>query len=303
MDFLSRLNASRDSSISTYHVFLLQYKSGADDVHVFVEGHDDISFYTHLIRRYIAPNRRIFMHECGNKRSVYETHQNIDRNIGTRKGQLFFVDKDLSDILGESYPSEMNIFVTEHYSIENYLVSEEMLFDVWNELFRFKETRVDFEIVREKFHEELRKFHEVAQSITVWIILVRRSGYRPSLDNIAFSKICFFDNEISFKVREVAVGANLVPLLEGLCKLTTPSEYSVTVSAIQMELSGMNPKSYIRGKFELWFFVNFVERLLKSLEDIGVKTKTQINESNAIEVLGPRLRPPSHLEEFIKSNV
>lgn len=66
---------------------------------------------------------------------------------------------------------------------------------------------------------------------------------------------------------------------------------------------------YIRGKFEMWFFVKFTEKLTRMLQraisDRGGKmgVKTQITEGNAIEVLGPRLQIPLSLEKFLHQNM
>jgi hypothetical protein len=63
---------------------------------------------------------------CGNKDEVYSVFSFVAKHPGFDQS-LFFADKDLSDLLEEGRPSHARFFITSCYSIENYLVRQDVL--------------------------------------------------------------------------------------------------------------------------------------------------------------------------------
>src|SRR5437016_2126039 len=159
MKFVEVLRHKRENYTSAYLQFILTKQKSPKEVHAFFEGHPDSSFYTNFLLRFISNPELLHSYKCGNKKGVYDAYQKIRANKMLNKKVVFFVDKDLSDVLDESYPVATNIYVTDYYSIENYLVTEDMLLRVWNELFRFSNVEIDFRQTREKFQIELKRFY------------------------------------------------------------------------------------------------------------------------------------------------
>ncbi len=303
MGFLEKLNASRDSSISAVHEFLLEYKKHGMAVHAFFEGHDDASFYSAQIRRALPQQLGLYLHQCGNKDAVYQTFASIDGTQFSNCILLFFVDKDYSNFLTQMYTQAPNIYVTEYYSIENYVVTGEILERVWDELIWLKKQSYDFEIVRAKFLEELSRFHNLMLPITAWIVCLKRSGQPVNLDNIACGKIFVFDKDVSLAYHRIQSTADLLAVLEGLCRIVTSEECEKSLHELVDELNNHEPKTIVRGKYELWFFIAFLNQLLANLAVAGARTKVQLTEANAIEVLGPRLAPSPSLDLFLRTNL
>lgn len=305
MSFLEDLRQARESPVSVYQQFLLEYPKSRNNIHAFFEGHDDSSFYYGLLSRFIANPSIIHTYKCGSKKGVYETYEKVMRSVKSQSIVLFFVDKDFSDILGESYPTAKNIFVTDYYSIENHLVSEAMLHRVWEDFFSFTNVRIDFEKIRTKFQGELKRFYEFILPLTAWIIFVKRNGQQPNLNNLKLSKACFFNDELSLSTIEME---KLIEVAEQMCGVKTPPGFTTAISSLITELSILEPKKYIRGKFELWFFVEFIKRLAETLKKRvleggeSVKVRTQIHEENAIEVLGPRVPIPPGRPVYSQEN-
>jgi hypothetical protein len=79
----------------------------------------------------------------------------------------------------------------------------------------------------------------------------------------------------------------------------------------RMIRSALPPKKYIYGKLELGFFVAFLEKLIKLLDEQlsaagnseRVIVKTQIHKHNAVEILGPRASIPHSLKVFLQQNI
>src|SRR6478672_1634606 len=118
MTFLDELKRARQSPVSAYQQFLLKNRSSSSSLHAFFEGHGDQSFYIGFLHRFISDPKYLYTYKCGKKLNVYETYAKVV-SASPQGIVLFFVDKDFSDILRESYPRSENIYVTDHYSIEN----------------------------------------------------------------------------------------------------------------------------------------------------------------------------------------
>jgi hypothetical protein len=73
------------------------------------------------------------------------------------------------------------------------------------------------------------------------------------------------------------------------------------IDLVVKDLLSLEPKIYIRGKFELWFFVKFVVKLEELVPE--VKLRVPIGENSAVRLLGPRLQIPSSLEKFLRGNI
>jgi len=308
MSFLSELKRARESPISAYHQFLLQNQNTAECVHAFFEGREDSSFYIGFLRRYVPHPKCLYFYKCGNKEGVYETFNKIMRAATSRGRALFFVDKDLSDFLNEQHIVAENIFVTNYYSIENYLVSEEMLLRISDDLLNLPDS-IDTNKILEKFRIELERFYEQVLPITAWIIYLRRCKLRPNINNINLSHFFRFNDDLTLEIDLDIKQTNGSSILERMCEVTTPPGCQPEIESIVNELANLDPKLYVRGKFEIWFFVKFVGKLVKLLQGttntIGkrIKVRTQINEDNAVEILGPRLQIPSSLEKFLQENL
>jgi hypothetical protein len=308
MRFIDGLRHERESPTAAYHQFLLNASKFPRDVHAFFEGQDDASFYTNFLRRFTSNPEGVHTYRCGNKRGVYEAHSKV-KNIRREERALFFVDKDLSDILNEDWEDASNIYVTDYYSIENYLVSEDTLFRVWTELFHFMNVTLDFsEIHLEKFQKELERFYQLVLPITAWIVYLRREEKRPNVNNISFPRFFYFGNDLTLQKSEELKQLGEIKLLEQICREERPAGWLEESPTIMKELSALTPKTYIKGKLELCFFLRFVEKLRRVLDDsisgsgrVGVRT--QLTEDNAIEILGPRLIIPHTLEEFLRRNL
>jgi hypothetical protein len=209
----------------------------------------------------------------------------------------------------EEWEGAQDIFVTDYYSIENYLVSEEMLYRVWTELFHFKNITLDFsEIHLEKFREELGRFYQYVLPLIAWITYLRRKEKRPNVNNISFQRFFYFRNDLTLEKSEELRELGEIRLLEQICGEETPAEWLEESRTIMAELSALTPKTYIKGKLELCFFVRFVEKLRRIVDNsisgsgrVGVRT--QLTEENAIEILGPRLTIAHSLEEFLLKNL
>ncbi|HEY0738661.1 MAG TPA: DUF4435 domain-containing protein [Herpetosiphonaceae bacterium] len=310
MSFLDTLRNARSSAATCYQQFVNDNPRFSNHVLAFFEGHDDPSFYYTFLRTYIDDPKKIHVYKCGNKNQVYTTYSKIVQRNDIQNIVLFFVDKDLSDILNEQYVVAPNIYVTEYYSIENYLVSEEMFVAVFVETFQFAYNSglVDFMPFYIIFQRELKRFYGYLLPIMAWIIFLKRNGYRPTLNDIDLSQVFVFNEELVLETRESVKKDGEIAIIGRKCGVSNVVIPSASIDAIIAELTLLDPKKYIRGKFELWFFVKYIEKLIDIFGKMQhltgkVNVKTRISESTAVAFLGPRLRVPPSLDAFLSFNL
>lgn len=309
MIYVEGFRRERESPASVHFQFLLKATRFPNGIHAFFEGPGDLSFYTNFLHRFVTNAAHVWEYKCGNKKGVYEVYSKIKK--GTWSGvMLFFVDKDLSDILEEDWEKAATIYTTDYYSIENYLVSEEMLLRIWSELFRFKQGELEFDQVHsDKFCVELERFYQLVLPMMAWAVYLRRKGMRPNVNNINFTRFFDWSEDMTLVRSNEVQRVGELKLLEQVCGVETPDSWVLEAEAIIQELSNLAPKTYIRGKLELCFFVRFVEKFLKFLDKNmanvggGATLKTPLGEENAIEILGPRVSIPSSLEQFLRKNL
>ena len=98
---------------------------------------------------------------------------------------------------------------------------------------------------------------------------------------------------------------DLVSHLENVCGINSIDDVNSELSLVINELVNIEPKKYIRGKYELWFFIKFIEKMvfvLQSTTGESFKVRTQIGEANAVEILAPRVQMPKSIENFLQQN-
>jgi predicted DNA-binding protein (MmcQ/YjbR family) len=305
---------------SVYQEFLLNNKPKNRTIHAFFEGNDDLSFYHNFIEQIIlndiAQNQYSYnQYSCGNKSCVYKLHQKVSSRTNSNSRALFFVDKDLSNFLNEVYFCDNSIYVTNYYSIENFVVTEHMLQRIWKEIFHInsldldfllKSTDLSYNLVANQFTQELKKFHYWMISIIAWIIYTRKKGQKPNLNNINLSKIFYISSDLKISRKVPETHPSTLKYLEQVSGVSISKGAWLEILAEARKLrEELQPKTYIRGKYELWFLVQFLDQLTNRLRDLIKKSgkpfnvRTKVSQENAIEILGPRVLCPESLKNFL----
>src|SRR5712692_6370908 len=98
MSFVDLLRQSRSRPVSVFHKFLVSYEPNGMRTHAFVEGFPDLAFYRNYIEQYVDAGS-LRMYNCEGKASVYQTYAKVVERFPRCRRVVFFVDKDLDDIL------------------------------------------------------------------------------------------------------------------------------------------------------------------------------------------------------------
>jgi len=303
MTFADELREAGSSKAAILHEFLLHHDPKDERIHAFVEGYDDPAFYRNRIGE-LAGARPTFFYACMGKQRLYEVFGTISARVGTYRHTLYFADKDLSDLLGEEYPKDERIYVTEYYSVENYLASAEAVEYACAHFIRLKNCRIPLEKIVEKYQSTLKVFHRVIVPVMAWVICVRRHGKRPNFNNVQLAKVLTIDDDLRVQ--------RLPRVFPYLCKATqTPEDPRLwrELRATMRDLLRRDPKSYVRGKFETWFLVEFLKKAFEQLEKAAtahggaVDITVRLERNNAVDLLAPHICRPASLEAFLRKHL
>jgi uncharacterized protein DUF4435 len=308
MDLINELRQARSSPRTVLFRLLLDYKPNGGTLHAFFEGQDEESFYVNFLHQYLPSDYKLFMYRCEGKGNVIKVFNGTDRTKFDHRRLLFFMDRDYSDILSDSWPNSDNLYTTDHYSIENYLVTEEMFRRYLRDILHLDGFVDDENALAAHFQEELTRFHSMILIVSAWIIHVQQLGLRPNLSDIKLANVFAISAEL--RVNRISPRPrSILALLDSATGLSTPSGSWRSIRATTRRLrSEYSPKQYVRGKFELWFMVEFLIRIPRLINRPDIRgsrrvvVHTQLNLSNAIEILGPRVRMPKSLEIFLDHN-
>ena len=307
MEFLDYLLQEGKSSKATYIEFLQQYNPTDLSIHLFFEGKDDSSFYTNFINQINVRRFSVFYYNSNNKDGVYINYNKIDWSFYNKNRILFFVDKDYSDILLISYPSDINIFVTKFYSIENYVACEQVLKSVLIDFLKITNIKMVDKVIN-LYKLDFEKFYEIMLPITSWIILQKFNGQKLTLQNLDnnFGHIFRFTNMKIEKSKIFKGHDKLLNFLITICQGVTVINQWQDLIKIVKDLKLEPMKKNLRGKFEIWFFVKFIEELIAYLNsripkgDEKYRLNVSLSSSNAIQLLGPRTMMPDDIKDFLE---
>ena len=301
MSFTDLLRNARTSRVSTLHKFLTHYDPNSGRVFAFVEGDADEVFYRAQIQKYVSDQRQIYVYNCEGKKGVCSAYEDITARYPTCQRVLFFLDKDLDDILGATWPSDPRIFTTEFYSIENYIVNKDVLQRYFMDFVKIRRIEVDLETMLVNFDDGLKSFHRLMLPVMAWILAAKRSGTKIHLQDFNPGEIYQVTADRTFrKPRRGAIGY--------LCRVCQASAHVVLWPILRRtvaELSRLPPKTYVRGKFEAWWFIEFGQRVLEALKHVveegggSIRVSAQLHQGTFIQLLAAGVPTPAPLERFL----
>jgi hypothetical protein len=305
MEFLAYLKSAAKSNSSVRTKFLQQYNNNDKALHVFYEGNDDPSFYSNYFEK---KDTKIFYYQAENKKGVYEIHSKINWSSYNKKRALFFVDKDFSDILNELYSSDTNIFVTKYYSIENYLVCKPIFIRICRDLLHIDDELFITNCYKD-FEKKLNQFSVDIIPLIAWIIYHRSISSKLNLSNFKLSDIFSIDNDLNVIKRKNCRGKKIQSYLLDKTKIAQPLNSWKSILFYCRKISRMHSyKYYLRGKYEIWFLVLYINKLIEVINmkrgkgQPKIKMQLNLSSENAVELLGPRLRKPIDISTFLKAN-
>ncbi len=304
MNFVDTLRSARSSRVAVLHEFWTQYDPAKRRIHAFFEGHEDTVFFGFFLREIEERGWRVCSYRCDGKPKVYEAFESITRKMPNVRRTLFFVDKDLDDILGIPWPTDPRVFVTDVYSIENYLATSDVLRKFAQDCLRSNNVKFEIEVIESQFKDQLKKFHTKMLPVMAWILTAKRSGKRPNLGNVDMKAIMQVSGGCA--VQGVRGRTGILERATGVSGVSAPISRIIHAAR---ELMRMQPKRVMRGKFEIWFFLEFWKAVRSNLEALAKEVGGKIEFTVALErrsmvsTLCGYIVIPRGLDLFLQSNL
>lgn len=301
MSFVDDLRRARSSRVAVLHEFWTQFDPSKSRLHLFFEAHDDAVFFRRYVGEYVRSTSTIYVYICDGKSKVFDAFEQITSRMPNIRSTLFFVDKDLDDILGIAWPTDPRIFITDVYSIENYCVTRQTIQRFYLDCVRLTGVSFDSEAIFSKFETQLTRFHRRAVPVMAWILQHRRAGMKPNVNNLEMGDV--LDLSVDCELRPK--GRQRLKVLEKVCGMA-PTHFRLSSVA---ELRRMPAKRIVRGKFEIWFAVEFWKKVSRHLQQLAseaggkVSFRLSLERSNAIAILTPYTPIPRSLELFLRAHL
>jgi hypothetical protein len=283
------------------HKFLTNYDANSLRIYAFVEGDADEAFYRAQIQKYVPEQKLIYTYNCEGKAGVAAAYQDIVARYASCERVLFFLDKDIDDIVGIPWPNDPRIFVTEYYSIENYVVNRQALGRYLNDYVKIRKVDFDMDQVLVQFDADLAHFQRLMLPVMAWIVFMRRSGARVNLHDVDISQLLQVNDNGNCRKPQ----RRSMAYLERVTQANAPSPTWKQMKATATELKRLAPKMYIRGKFEAWWFVEFCRRITEGLQavvrevDGSIRIHAQLNANTFIQLLAAGVETPPPLNAFL----
>lgn len=274
---------------------LAKIRSSDPDRPIFAfEGDDDKYIYYQWIRR-IRSELKYEPFPCTGKGALLALIGVIRRdqtNIGV--GVYFFFDRDFDDWRG-SEPHE-NAFMTDRYSVENYLVSSDVLDELLANEFNCHGDRELRSRLIALFERSYSEFLEVTRDLNRKIFVARRANI--DLGGRIPSKIS--------AIAKVGIsGSERVEMnLEAMFPFSV-EEIGVDLDQIDREFRELTPALRYRGKFAMLFWNRWLSMLVdeynsgeKGVFEARIRGKVRASELT-LSTFASKSSFPEGLEQFV----
>ncbi len=262
------------------------------------EGDDDKIVYHHWISK-LRPDFNYASFPCGGKGKVLQLRESLKRDLtGLKNGIYFFVDRDFDDLRGQEQGPD--IFMTEFYAVENYLVTQLVLDKVLELEFHCHGTpNVRRDICRH-FERSYKEFLEVTRDMNRRLYVARRHKIEVK--------------SITDKISDIA-DISMASTLPGRLTSVEVIQYlgdleGADLERFEKEFDELDPETRYRGKFALMFFSRWLQHLASqaSQADRGVFRESNSNAPFRLGELGlncfaSRSHLPRELGAFIDAIV
>lgn len=296
MTILDELTESLQSDSPVFIDFLYRYNPKKKQIFAFYEGDEDSSYYHGMIKRVLPKDYELEELVAGCKNNVLKLWREFDWSTYDKHQILFFVDRDLSFWLGEPQHFGENVFVTDGYSVENYVVSRQS-FEIWLHKFkgfaRAKKAELDNMINTYSRLEDY--FSEQMIHIMAAAVVAKRHDNSINLSDYKLSK------SLSFEIRNGSLECIINDDRAYLSKWNL-SDRDDDEIVRQIEIIENNKDHYsVRGKWILFFLAEAGEsmRINASLfaPSLNSKGKTpptcSVASTQCLSVLAPYCDTPS----------
>ena len=310
----------REEARSPYSIFQQVITSlprcSGDALFAFFEGEEDPVFYVnHLLHRIGEREYHEFI--CYGRSPVLKVQQLCDRDGRIAGRSIYFIDRDHSDIVSpEKDGLPRAVFETSTYSFENYLVCDPTFRRFWTERLHLLSTDSRFDKELDNFRRAQVNFLNRMRLLMAMLLIGRGvDTFKPvklNLNNVDLSKIIQIDHAVGTVRWTNGAGKSFLQssnmFESGIAEIRGDKIRQV----FRKHLRDKHPKTYVRGKYELWFFVKLLTLRTSELSNkkhaakLGLPRatpKSQLSMTNAVETIASLAPCPQDLAEFLTTRL
>lgn len=299
-DYAVYLSDEARSGLAALHQFRLLHSDTEEVLHLFFEGDEDSLFYMPEVRRRAA-GRCLHTYVCGGKTKVIDARNAIHSEGYDLSFCMFFVDRDLDDYFGEQVVADDATYITDCYSIENVVVSQSSVEILLDDIVCVSRADPEWQAILEDYARAEARFSSSIRPFMAWCIAARDEGSQPVLRNVELQKVFGMSAGGGVEKRRRGFETFARQAAAG-----GPGASRPRTLFWHRRLQMVNRQTWIRGKWELWWFQMALITLLgeSSVRRMAAggkrwKIPAALREKRIMDVLGGRLPPPTSLREFL----
>ena len=308
MSILQELEESLQSDAPCYMEFLYRYDPKKKQVFAFYEGDEDSSFYHHFLKAAVGNDCELEEIVAGCKNNVIKLQQEFNWEKYNIKQIIFFVDRDLSYWLNKSTNYGENVFVTDEYSVENYVVNQQG-FTSWLVHFEgfARANKQEINAMVSEYETNISDFKQKMMHIMAEAVVAKCHDASVSLSEFKISKdkSIFFDicnGHLKFKINRDKKILEKWKLTAGHC-----TEISAQIIRFQKDIQHYS----VRGKWLLCFMAEIGEYMRLNADTFAPSLKAKgkiprtcsVPTSQCLSALAPYCAEtiPARLEDFLNT--
>lgn len=307
MSIAEALREERNVKTAPLARFFTEYNSKKNNIcYGFVEGKDDPSYYRTIINNKLPQNCSIILYPSNGKKNIKYIYDEIQKRNFPSNRISYFMDRDLSIVIHDpDLILNERVYITDNYSIENDILSEETFIYILQDILGFSSINPEqIENVTTLFRREKSKFEEMMIPIMANIIYWKQKGINANYKNFKIKEIISISN---CKVSLLFSQSETIKILYKQSNVNYASYYNEEEEQkiSSMIKSNNLSKKILRGKYLASFFICFCNSLFNDCNHIGLsKIGGRILSQNDIfETVAPRSKPPYSLICFIENIV
>lgn len=309
MSTVDALRAERNGRTIPLARFYSDFKIASTNIcYGFVEGKDDPSYYRTIINNYLPQGCSIILYQSNGKENVKYIYDELSQRNYPSNRISFFMDRDLSPIINDpNLIKNPQVYITDFYSIENDILSEDTLTNVMQDILGFSFASIkEVDIIKQHFNKERDNFENLMIPIMANIIFWKRNGLKPAnYRNLRIKDLISINNAcvVSFRYNI----EETIQILYKQSNVDYDKYYNRDIvddiiSEITKRALG---KQILRGKYLAAFFIEYCNSIYEHCDNIGIHRHNgrKLCASDIMDTIAPRSKPPYSLVCFINSTI
>ncbi len=306
MCIIDLLQESKSQAMTVYTELLSKYKP-TGKIFSLYEGKDDPAFYDNKLINLCPAGVQHQSWQLGGKYELENVRKMI--TLAFEKGQsprreTYYVDSDFSKILGCDLLSQDDVYVTDQYSLENHVCSSSTLKKLSHQSLGFSALPDEAEKKLVKLYEKSRESFESSEAIkkiTLWCLNARKNKLEVKFSKIKISNYIKFNADLTVESIEPTTGNSYYQSIDQLYEDVN----SDGADFKSLEELAIPIKDFVRGKFILWHYVEFIKLSISNAHFLfgAAKPKTSItvSEESIFNVSAILASCPPTLTEFVNN--